>query len=92
MPLSCCPRYDGDAEDLGLSFAVEDETFGTRTVIPLIDGGDSTPVRNDNKMHYILMLADWHLNIRLGTAAAAFAKGMQKASPVPYRDTIAANV
>ena len=61
---------------------MEDETFGTRTVIPLIEGGDSTPVRNDNKMHYILMLADWHLNVRLGTAAAAFAKGMQKASPV----------
>ncbi len=33
-------------------------------------------VTNANKLHYIHLAADWHLNGRLGGSSAAFAKGM----------------
>jgi hypothetical protein len=39
----------------------------------LLAGGDSLPVTADNRLLYIHLLADWHLNARLGRAASAFA-------------------
>lgn len=69
-------RYEGDAEDLCLSFAVEDDTFGRRTSVPLVPGGDSIAVTSANKLQYVQLLAEWHLNGRAGPPAAAFARGL----------------
>ncbi|KAK9903317.1 hypothetical protein WJX75_002686 [Coccomyxa subellipsoidea] len=69
-------RYAGEAEDLGLSFAVEEEAFGRRTEHELIPGGADVAVTNANKLLYVHLVADWHLNGRLGDAAAAFAAGL----------------
>jgi len=33
-------------------------------------------VTNANKLHYIHLAADWHLNGRLGASSAAFATGL----------------
>lgn len=72
-------RYEGKAEDLGLSFEVEEEAFGRRTVHELRPGGADVAVTNANKLLYIHLVADWHLNGRLGAAAAAFAAGLSQA-------------
>ncbi|EIE23025.1 hypothetical protein COCSUDRAFT_15978, partial [Coccomyxa subellipsoidea C-169] len=72
-------RYEGEAEDLGLSFAAEEEAFGRRSVQELVPGGADVAVTNANKLLYIHLVADWHLNGRLGAAAAAFAAGLAQA-------------
>ena len=63
-------------EDLGLDFTVEDETFGGRVSQDLVEDGSGVAVTSANKMHYILLVADWHLNGRLGASAGSFASGM----------------
>lgn len=45
--------YDGDAEDLCLTFTVAVETFGGTTEISLIPNGSDVPVTNANKQRYI---------------------------------------
>lgn len=45
--------YDGNAEDLCLSFTVTVDDFGGNKEIPLIPKGDSTEVTNANKHRYI---------------------------------------
>ena len=79
--ISCVQRrYEGDASDLGLDFTVEDDTFGARTVHSLVPGGANIAVTNDNKLQYILLMADWHLHQRLGASSAAFARGLHQVS------------
>ena len=38
-------------------------------------------VTSDNRLLYISLLADWHLNVRLGRAAEAFARGLAQLIP-----------
>lgn len=76
-------RYEGEAEDLGLSFAVEEEAFGRRIEHELLPGGADVAVTNANKLLYIHLVADWHLNGRLGDAAAAFAAGLAQVLTSP---------
>ncbi|KAL0028291.1 hypothetical protein WJX79_007793 [Trebouxia sp. C0005] len=73
--------YEGDATDLCLDFSIEDDTFGARTVHSLLPGGAHMAVTNANKLHYIHLAADWHLNGRLGASSAAFARGLAQVIP-----------
>ena len=36
--------YDGDAEDLGLTFTISEDQFGKKLNIPLVPNGDSIAV------------------------------------------------
>ena len=74
-------RYEGDLEDLGLCFATEDDFFGSTTQHELLPGGVDMPVTADNRLLYCHLLADWHLNVRLGRAAEAFARGLSHLVP-----------
>ena len=71
-------RYEGEAEDLGLTFSVEDDIFGRRKVHELCLGGDDMAVTTANKLLYVHLVADWHLNRRLGKPAASFAAGLNQ--------------
>ena len=45
----------------------------------LIADGADVPVTNSNRLQYIALVADWHLNGgSRGKAAAAFAKGLEQ--------------
>ena len=72
-------RYEGEAEDLGLTFSVEDDVFGKRHVHELCPGGDDMAVTSANKLLYVHLVADWHLNRRLGKPASSFAAGLHQA-------------
>ncbi|KAK9789956.1 hypothetical protein WJX73_003575 [Symbiochloris irregularis] len=74
-------KYEGQVEDLGLDFTVEDDTFGRRVCQELVDGGEAISVTAANRMHYILLMADWHLNGRLSASAGSFAAGLAQAIP-----------
>ena len=73
-----CFSYEGEAEDLGLTFSVEDDIFGKRQAHELCPGGDDIAVTNSNKLLYVHLVADWHLNRRLGKPAASFAAGLNQ--------------
>lgn len=60
--------YDGDAEDLCLTFSVANDDFGSNKEIDLIPNGSNMEVTNSNKQRYIGKRADrflglLHLNI-----------------------------
>lgn len=76
-------RYK-DAAALMLDFTVEHEVFGTRCTEELIPGGSTILVNNDNKMHYVHLMADWHLRKRVSPAAVAFAKGFDAVMPAAW--------
>jgi hypothetical protein len=44
-------------------------------------GWRDVPVTNENRTLYVHLLADWHLNVRLGRAVSAFARGLQHVIP-----------
>eukprot|EP00198_Chlamydomonas_reinhardtii_P008168 XP_001697505.1 ubiquitin-protein ligase [Chlamydomonas reinhardtii] len=69
-------RYEGDVTDLCLSFSAETDYFGTPVHHELLPGRGDEPVTNDSRLLYCHLLADWHLNGKLGPPAAAFARGL----------------
>ncbi|GAB4814415.1 hypothetical protein N2152v2_001461 [Parachlorella kessleri] len=74
-------RYEGNAEDLALDFTVETDALGVRVCEELIPGGSSISVTSANLLQYVYLVADWHLNKRLGVAAAAFGRGLARVIP-----------
>eukprot|EP00879_Flechtneria_rotunda_P007931 GHRR01008309.1.p1 GENE.GHRR01008309.1~~GHRR01008309.1.p1 ORF type:complete len:968 (+),score=427.16 GHRR01008309.1:1220-4123(+) len=79
LAVKACPA--ADVEHLGLTFAAEQQLFGKTVESELLPGGSSLPVTADNRLLYVHLLADWHLNARLGRAAAAFAGGLSGVLP-----------
>jgi ubiquitin-protein ligase E3 C len=59
--------YEGNVEDLMLSFNVSDENelTGERREVDLFAGGSQVPVTNSNRFRYIYMMADFRLNKRI---------------------------
>eukprot|EP00054_Salpingoeca_dolichothecata_P026525 m.190146 g.190146 ORF g.190146 m.190146 type:complete len:127 (+) comp25682_c0_seq8:2453-2833(+) len=55
-------HYEGDVEDLDLTFAVDEEEFGKMVSKPLIPGGSVTNVTNSNKIYYLFQMAHYRLN------------------------------
>ena len=60
-------NYDGNMEDLSLSFSVtdENEVTGERREVDLIPNGSQIPVTQQNKFRYMYMVADFRLNRRI---------------------------
>ena len=54
----------------------EAEVRGTRVCEELLPGGSRLSVTRANVRLYVHLLADWHLNRRLGAGAAAFGRGL----------------
>lgn len=46
-------NYDGDAEDLCLTFTIANDDFGGNKEVPLIPRGADIPVTNSNKQRYV---------------------------------------
>lgn len=59
--------YEGNVEDLCLSFSVtdENEVTGERREVDLIPNGSNISVTNLNRFRYIYMVADFRLNRRI---------------------------
>jgi len=68
--------YDGDAEDLCLSFTVGNDDFGGTNETPLIPNGANIAVTNSNKQRYIEAVAKYHVFDRLREQSEAFTSGL----------------
>jgi ubiquitin-protein ligase E3 B len=73
--LNYVKTYEGDVEDLGLVFAVDEEVMGERVTIPLRPGGSVIDVVEDNKILYVHLMADFRLNKQLSKQVKALLTG-----------------
>ena len=78
--------YEGNVEDLALSFCVtdENEVTGERREVDLIPDGSQISVTNQNKFRYIYMVADFRLNRRIKQQTDAFIKGFHEIIPLNW--------
>jgi hypothetical protein len=74
--LQMIKRYEGDVEDLGLTFIMEEDFFGQTRKHELLPGWGDVPVTSDNRLTYVHLVSDHHLNRKLGRSADAFARGL----------------
>jgi ubiquitin-protein ligase E3 C len=68
--------YDGDAEDLALSFTVTVDDFGGTREIPLIPNGANIDVTNTNKQRYIELVAKYYVVDRVRVQSEAVTRGL----------------
>ncbi|KAF9427156.1 hypothetical protein BGZ94_005384 [Podila epigama] len=68
-------KYEGDVEDLGLTFSMDEEIFGTRHTIELLHGGKDIEVTKDNRINYIFQVSDYRLNKQIQEQSRAFIEG-----------------
>jgi ubiquitin-protein ligase E3 C len=69
-------NYDGNAEDLCLTFTVANDDFGGNQEIPLIPNGSNMEVTNANKYLYIGLVAKHHVVDRMKEQSEAFTRGL----------------
>eukprot|EP00929_Paragymnodinium_shiwhaense_P036639 TRINITY_DN19605_c0_g1_i3.p1 TRINITY_DN19605_c0_g1~~TRINITY_DN19605_c0_g1_i3.p1 ORF type:complete len:776 (-),score=174.36 TRINITY_DN19605_c0_g1_i3:76-2403(-) len=76
--------YDGDVEDLCLTFTVTETAYGQTKEVPLLVGGADMPVTNKNRLRYIHMVADFHLNRQMKAQSDAFLGGLLDLIPAQW--------
>ncbi|KAG4039295.1 E3 ubiquitin-protein ligase [Phytophthora cactorum] len=74
-------HYDGNVEDLALTFSVSEMEFGEVVTRNLVPDGANIPVTNENRIRYIHLMANYKLNVLSSTESAAFLKGFRDLIP-----------
>lgn len=69
---------------MSLDFTVEVDLLGKMVVEELIAGGSNHPVTDDNKLQYVHLMADWHVNVKVGRPAQMFAAGLAEVIPISW--------
>ncbi|KAF9423179.1 Ubiquitin-protein ligase E3B, partial [Entomortierella beljakovae] len=77
-------KYDGDVEDLGLTFSLDEEIFGTHRTIELMAGGKDVDVTKDNRINYIFKVSDYRLNKQIHDQSKAFIDGFRSVIPLHW--------
>ncbi|XP_043191371.1 ubiquitin-protein ligase E3B-like [Amphibalanus amphitrite] len=70
-------RYDGDVQDLGLTFSYDQDVMGQLVTHDLIPGGRVIPVTNENKIQYVYHLAHFRMQTQIKEQTAAFIRGFR---------------
>lgn len=74
-------HYDGDVEDLALTFSVSEMEFGEVVSRNLVPDGANIPVTNENRIRYIHLMANYKLNVLSSIESSAFLKGFRDLIP-----------
>ncbi|KAL7689849.1 putative HECT domain-containing protein [Plasmopara halstedii] len=74
-------HYDGNVEDLALTFSVNETVFGEVLTRNLIPDGANISVTNANRIRYIHLMANFKLNVQSSLESAAFLKGFRDLIP-----------
>ncbi|KAF9959461.1 hypothetical protein BGZ72_009623, partial [Mortierella alpina] len=77
-------KYEGDVEDLGLTFSLDEEVFGTHRTVELLTGGKDIEVTKDNRINYIFQVSDYKLNKQIQDQSRAFIEGFRSIIPQPW--------
>jgi len=79
--LTYVKHYEGDVEDLGLTFSFDQDVMGRIVTHELVAGGRSVDVNNRNRILYIHMMADFKMHKQIKNQTAAFRKGFRSVVP-----------
>eukprot|EP00644_Phytophthora_capsici_P009051 jgi/Phyca11/504187/fgenesh2_kg.PHYCAscaffold_6_\ len=74
-------HYDGNVEDLALTFSVTEKEFGEVVTRNLVPDGANIPVTKENRIRYIHLMANYKLNVLSSMESAAFLKGFRDLIP-----------
>ncbi|KAG0367687.1 Ubiquitin-protein ligase E3B [Gamsiella multidivaricata] len=77
-------KYEGDVEDLGLTFSLDEEIFGTHRTIEFMRGGKDIAVTKDNRINYIFKMSDYRLNKQIQEQSKAFIEGFRSIIPLHW--------
>ncbi|XP_014204707.1 ubiquitin-protein ligase E3B [Copidosoma floridanum] len=75
--LTLLKHYEGDITDLELTFSFEENVMGKLVNHELRPGGRVVTVTNDNKIHYIHLIAQFRMYMQIKDQIAAFTKGFR---------------
>jgi len=75
--LTYVKHYEGDVEDLGLTFSFDQDIMGKIVTHELIPGGRSINVTNSNRISYIHHMAHFKMHRQIATQVAAFRNGFR---------------
>ncbi|XP_037093426.1 ubiquitin-protein ligase E3B-like [Pollicipes pollicipes] len=70
-------RYEGDVQELGLTFSYDQDVMGQLVTYDLIPGGRVIPVTNENKIQYVYHLAHFRMQTQIREQTAAFLRGFR---------------
>ncbi|KAI8336574.1 hypothetical protein BC941DRAFT_427474 [Chlamydoabsidia padenii] len=70
-------HYEGNVEDLGLTFATDEKTLDTVMTTELKYRGQHIGVNNENKLEYVYLMADFKLNQQARDQTKAFIQGFR---------------
>ncbi|KAF4315225.1 hypothetical protein BBO99_00009532 [Phytophthora kernoviae] len=74
-------HYDGNVEDLALTFSVSEMEFGEVATRNLVPDGANIPVTSENRIRYIHLMANYKLNVLSSMESTAFLKGFRDLIP-----------
>ncbi|KAI3648186.1 hypothetical protein MP228_006040 [Amoeboaphelidium protococcarum] len=69
-------NYDGNVEDLSLTFSLSSDEFGTAKTVELIPNGKNIAVTKENRIRYIYLVAHYKLNKQIQLQSQAFFAGL----------------
>jgi ubiquitin-protein ligase E3 C len=69
-------QYQGDFEDLALTFSIQVDEDDQNRVIDLIPDGRNIPVTYQNRLQYIQLVANYRLNVSMQKPSTAFVRGL----------------
>ncbi|XP_078045060.1 ubiquitin-protein ligase E3B [Augochlora pura] len=75
--LTLVKHYKGDVSQLELTFSVDEDVLGKLVTHELLTGGRAKPVTNENKFHYIHLMAHFRMHMQIKDQTAAFIKGFR---------------
>jgi len=82
--LTYVKHYEGDVEDLGLTFSFDQDVLGRIISHELVPGGRSINVTNENRILYIHMMAHFKMHKQIQTQVAAFRRGFRTVVPFDW--------
>lgn len=75
--LTFIKHYQGDVQDLDLTFSVDEDCLGQLVTHELVPGGKAIPVTNENKINYIHLMAHFRMHTQIKDQTAAFIRGFR---------------
>ncbi|CAG2202036.1 UBE3B [Mytilus edulis] len=75
--LSYVKHYDGDVDDLGLTFSLDEDIMGRVETHELVPGGKAIPVTNENKIRYVHLMAHFRMYKQIKDQTQAFIRGFK---------------
>jgi len=82
--LTYVKHYEGDVEDLGLTFSFDQDIMGKIVTHELIPGGRSINVNNSNRISYIHHMAHFKMHKQIANQVAAFRNGFRSVIPTDW--------